>query len=448
MRFLVVAYYTIGTPYEQESEILRLSLNAHRIPHAIHGVPNLGSWQKNTQFKSEFIKRMLAEHPNKPLLYLDVDAIVVSPLKEIEGLLAEETDVAAVMWDGAQTLLSGTVWFSGSKKCLESVDKWNELNRKYPEKLPNGQDAWDQRTLEMAVKQTPDLKFKPLSPGYTWIAELSSKKYPEIPPVIMHTRGAFRFKRIIDKRVPPKRMFAELAERAFCEPSVFQEQPLAPALDQDRPEVWAVWPSVSVENSKRGNERWRKLGYKTGVLMNGANHARDVGADKALQMEVWSGFPHAANQLCKHCPGDIIVVIGDDVLPIPNLTAKEIGQRYLATFPELQGVIQPTGDDYGNTKGACVSPWIGRKFIDTAYGGEGPYYRGYFHYFCDGELQEVAKTMGVFHQWPDLVQYHDHWQRKSGTGRPQHLMEANRRWHEDKKLYEMRRVRGWPDHRG
>ena len=199
---LVIAYYTIDTPYEAEAEVLKLSLESLGYSYSIAGVSNLGSWQKNTQYKAYFIQEMLQKNINKPLLYLDVDAIMVQPPILLDDL---KVDIAAVHFANrgidqlpGNELLSGTLWLGNTSKCKEVIKKWIYFNERYPKKLPNGKDAWDQRTLEMAIKQTKDVNFTELPQSYTWITELTQLRCPGLNPVIMHTRGAKRFKNLIN----------------------------------------------------------------------------------------------------------------------------------------------------------------------------------------------------------------------------------------------------------
>ncbi|RLF30317.1 MAG: hypothetical protein DRN14_00240 [Thermoplasmata archaeon] len=193
----VVGYFTENTPYEHEAETLKLSLEANGYEYDIQGVPNLGSWQKNTQYKALVILSMLKKYRGLPILYLDVDAIMVHPPLILEDI---DCDVAAVHFCRTNELLSGTLYFSGSKMCMILVRDWIKLNEQYPEKLPDGRAAWDQRTLEMAIKQNPKVRFYELPQEYTWITELTQKTQPDLSPVIMHTRGAKRFKNIINKK--------------------------------------------------------------------------------------------------------------------------------------------------------------------------------------------------------------------------------------------------------
>lgn len=194
-RPLVVAYYTVGTPYEGEAEVLKLSLESLQYSYKVCGVPNLGTWQRNTQYKALFIQYMLREHPGKPLLYLDVDAVMVQPPVLLDTLQA---DIAAVHFANQSELLSGTLFLGNTVQCNRIIDKWIRLNDRYPDTLPNGKAAWDQRTLEMAIKRVENAKFVELPQEYTWITELTQKRMPGLQPVIMHTRGAKRFKNVIN----------------------------------------------------------------------------------------------------------------------------------------------------------------------------------------------------------------------------------------------------------
>jgi len=192
---LVIAYYTVGTPYEAEAETLKLSLESLGYSYLVCGVPHQGSWQKNTQLKAEFIALMLEEMPDEPLLYLDVDAVMVQPPVLLDDL---KVDIGAVHFCGGKELLSGTLFLGGTPKCRELVENWRSINHQYPETLPNGKQAWDQRTLAMAIRGTSGVVFEELPQEYTWITELTQRRIPRLAPVILHTRGAKRFKRKVN----------------------------------------------------------------------------------------------------------------------------------------------------------------------------------------------------------------------------------------------------------
>jgi len=196
-RPLVIAYYTVDTPYEAEAEVLKLSLESVGYSYQICAIPNLGSWQKNTQYKAIFIQCMLEKNDGRPLLYLDVDAVMVQHAALLDDLKA---DIAAVHFAYIDSnLLSGTLYLGNTIQCKRAVQKWIHINKQYPETLPNGREAWDQRTLQMAIDRIKGFNFVELPQNYTWIVELTQKRCPDITnPIIMHTRGAKRFKHAIN----------------------------------------------------------------------------------------------------------------------------------------------------------------------------------------------------------------------------------------------------------
>jgi len=209
-------------------------------------------------------------------------------------------------------------------------------------------------------------------------------------------------------------------------------------------DVWAVWPTISPERSRFMIEEWKEFGCKVAILINPPHdHSELLKADMVIGQYQWEGFPVAANILCREVPGDIVAVVGDDVYPDQDNTAQEVGEEFLQTFPDLNGVMQPIGDKFAWTHKCAVSPWIGRGFIEKAYEGNGPFWPEYFHYFSDQELQEYAIQLGLFQQREDLTQFHDHWQRK-GKNRPQHLKKAERMWKKDKKIFDSRKELKFP----
>ena len=74
--FIVIAFYTKQTPYEQE--ILGLDKTCKEMGIHCHtkGYRNRGKWVRNAAIKPRFILEMMAKHPGRNLVYLDADARV------------------------------------------------------------------------------------------------------------------------------------------------------------------------------------------------------------------------------------------------------------------------------------------------------------------------------------------------------------------------------------
>ena len=155
---------------------------------------------------------------------------------------------------------------------------------------------------------------------------------------------------------------------------------------------------------------------------------------------------------------DWIVAAADDMTPDPAKTALEIAAECTDHFGGSFGVMQPTGDRWGEQQThigppgsayadrICGSPWIGRDFAAETYCGKGPYHEGYTHMFGDQELFEVAKRAGALWQRRDLTHYHHHWARVPSGAMPEFLREANsaEHWARYKKLFERRQAAGFP----
>ncbi len=198
----VIGYYTEHTPYADEALALRRNLDAFAIEHDIRGVPNLGSWLANTSYKSRFVQEMLAASPGQPLVYLDVDAEILSPPTLLHDLAIQGScDIAAAKFGGHE-LLSGTLYLGGTPKLDEVVAEWVALCTRYPKTFPggllnyhpHGSEAWDQRMLQLAINRVADVRFVELPPGYTFIHDLSRERYPDTNPVILHTCASRRYR--------------------------------------------------------------------------------------------------------------------------------------------------------------------------------------------------------------------------------------------------------------
>lgn len=209
-------------------------------------------------------------------------------------------------------------------------------------------------------------------------------------------------------------------------------------------DVWAVWPSANPDQGEKTALRWLSQGFKVALLLD-SPHTFEIDV-RAIVGEKWEGYPKAMNRLCREIDSDIVVAASDDIYP-DERSAQELGREFIDHFQGTFGVMSPIGDDFGNVRNAAVAPWIGREWINRAYGGHGPFWSEYFHYFCDGEIQDVAILLDAFWQREDVIQYHDHWQREEGGGtRPPHLFEALKQWKKDKCLYEFRKANGFPGH--
>lgn len=268
--------------------------------------------------------------------------------------------------------------------------------------------------------------------------------------------------------------------------------------------VWLCLPSKRpFEQAAPILTLWRKQGYKIAL-------ARDTSAECDIFYRaglcdwfnypldgVYKGYARSVNNLALEVLGpnpkgwsdptcDWVVCAGDDTEPDASKSADELGRQFTEHFQGTFGVVQFTGDRWGDHQnththtahrdgsgrcnqcghmkdhyrhsvGAYIdrvagSPWMGREFCLRANQGRGPLWPEYFHMGCDEELQAVATRLGVFWQRPDLIHLHKHWGRGEGgkmvdaNTMPGFLKRANslEEWQKYKALFAQREAAGFP----
>lgn len=232
--------------------------------------------------------------------------------------------------------------------------------------------------------------------------------------------------------------------------------------------VWLCIPSARPDGGTL--PKWKAAGYKLAIW-------RDPGAPfieaDLIHEAKYQGYPRACNTMIRAALAedpdcDWVVCGGDDTLPDPNRTPAFIAAQCEDYFMAVQvgkggkpnrswsstfGVCQPTGDPWSDHMGRIIeriagSPWIGRRFAETMYGGNGPWCEEYRHCFADEELQLVAQKLGVFWQRPDLTHMHHNWARARGAAEdmPAFLADANsqRHWVTYRSVFERRKAAGFP----
>ncbi len=254
--------------------------------------------------------------------------------------------------------------------------------------------------------------------------------------------------------------------------------------------VWYCIPSARPpEEAERALSLWRKQGYEIALWRESFPEfgwsTESPACDLALGVggKHYPGYAVAVNDLVSRVlerdPAcDWCVIGGDDVEPDMNHMAEEIAAQCSEHFSDVAvvrslegsnptaraavvagstmhtfGVMQPTGDRWGDKQGAyadrvCGSAWLGREFCKRINQGQGPLWREYTHMGVDEELQAVAQKYGVLWQRPELIHMHQNWARKRGRAddMPEFLRQANspEHWGAYKKLLAERQAAGFP----
>jgi hypothetical protein len=191
MSYKVVSYFTRNTPYEQESEKLRTSLEKFNIPHKIYAEDNLGNWTKNTQLKSKVILRALNEFEDD-ILWIDSDAIVYGKLDFFQNLNCDLSVYHLISRYNPFELLSGTLFYKNNDKVKRIVQEWINLN--------NSNTEWDQRNLQAIIErpENKDLIIEKLPLPYIHINNYQKHQGRlKSPAIITHYQASRRLKKIV-----------------------------------------------------------------------------------------------------------------------------------------------------------------------------------------------------------------------------------------------------------
>jgi hypothetical protein len=180
MRPLFVTFYTP----DYEDCALELGQDAQRLHVNLRMVrqDNLRGWMEATYFKAFFMQAVLKEYSvdseYDAFVWIDADARLRSFPELLYTLDPRNEDVAAHLFHN-QELLSGTVWFGNNAKAREVVQGWVTYNSGAIARL-------EQRNLQWAIRDTPDVRFFSLPPEYTYIFDLSKRLHPEVTPIVEH----------------------------------------------------------------------------------------------------------------------------------------------------------------------------------------------------------------------------------------------------------------------
>lgn len=174
-RPIIVSYFT-NEVYEAAASKLASSIRLLRLDYEIEQVNGFATWKDAVLHKPTFMKKKLLAHPDRDVIWVDADALVLS---YPEFLMVEEPDFDisyyADQW--GKDVFGGTVFYRNAPVVHAFVDEWAEECKKEPALL-------DERSLDRAIKRCKDIVFKVLPPEYCWVERWFRRIYPSVTPVI------------------------------------------------------------------------------------------------------------------------------------------------------------------------------------------------------------------------------------------------------------------------
>lgn len=182
----IIAFYTANTPYEQEAEAMKKTLDKFNLSYQLYEVKNQKSWELNCAQKSRIV-RMALDDFDENILYLDVDARVMRqpPFKDIE----KDIPGYCVWYNPFKShkqLCSGTIYFPNNKISRQVVENWMYKQQKTPTRL-------DQDVLQDIYREYDHFL---LHEDWINIERNSRNRFIETKdPIILHTQASRRNKK-------------------------------------------------------------------------------------------------------------------------------------------------------------------------------------------------------------------------------------------------------------
>lgn len=244
-KILFVSAFTKDTPYEQEVETLRDSLEKFGLSYIIYEIPNQGTWVRNTQEKVKYMFRALEDY-KCPIVWVDADAEI---LKKPEYFKNVNNDIQFYQIKEWDDYLIGTLFLNYNLRVREFLTTWiyncdiNNLSA--------------QKVFKNVIKQAKNLDVGNLPVEYIKIFDNELQKCDD--PVIVHNQASRRFKKEIP-RIEYVKNFENEEKQKYEQIAVIGNGPFESDLSEEIEKSFVV----RCNNFKTG-EQYRGIGEKTDI---------------------------------------------------------------------------------------------------------------------------------------------------------------------------------------
>ena len=175
-------FHTDDNLYTKHAKILECSAQKIGINVHFKSLPQDG-WQKIIALKPSFIAEFHREL-KEPVLYIDVDAIILEDIKPYFESITEDIGVHFI---NGNRLLSGTMFINNTPNAYLLMAEWEKRMQAEP-------DEWDQIILQKLILEWVEAKrvtLRNLPPEYTFIFDTSRKAYGDsVQPIIEHLQAS------------------------------------------------------------------------------------------------------------------------------------------------------------------------------------------------------------------------------------------------------------------
>ena len=191
MKPVVISFYTLRSPYEEEVKKLINSCEELRIEADIVGIDSKNSWEKNCAQKPFFILQKLKQW-KRPVLWVDADAVFKQQPDFDEFNVC---DIAVRMNEFLPKnhelrIVSNTVFVRNNGMGVKLLEHWCEEADRGLNNKKRVVEFWDQIALRDALHRNTEARFLPMPLKYAKIFDFDDLFISDDEVVIEHYQAS------------------------------------------------------------------------------------------------------------------------------------------------------------------------------------------------------------------------------------------------------------------
>lgn len=195
---LVISFFTVDTPYQEEVKRLIDSCRLFNIDHYVEGIKSQGSWLRNVAKKPEFIAEKLLQF-KRPLFWVDADGAFKNRprFEQFQEFDIAVREVEAYKDDPWMKLHAGSIFLNYNLKMVRFVEEWVQLCKDKVKDDVVNLFFLDQTSLLQMIGQFQGLKVGKLPIGYCKVFDAPAEQIDPSTVVIEQYQASRRLKDLI-----------------------------------------------------------------------------------------------------------------------------------------------------------------------------------------------------------------------------------------------------------
>lgn len=188
---IVICFYTLDTPYEQEVLNLITSCKKWGVELLAQGKKSQGSWAANCNLKPAFILEKLQEF-KRPVFWADADSVFLQK-PDFTPFLSCDFSVRAMevfQADPRFHLNTASVFVNYTEEAITLMEKWSR-------KCSGNAPYLDQIALEEVLSESKTLRTLPMPIAYCKVYDLDQFFLNDEDVVIEQTQASRRYKHLL-----------------------------------------------------------------------------------------------------------------------------------------------------------------------------------------------------------------------------------------------------------